>query len=99
MRASPWCFCWAWPARGDAIRRTGEARARICLAAQRGSTISGKLLSFSRRDLAVPTHFDAAQAVQAIAPMLAYLLGAHVRLQVDTCAAPVPVCPGPQPVR
>lgn len=30
MRASPWCFCWAWPARGDAIRRTGAARSRIC---------------------------------------------------------------------
>ncbi|AKU51469.1 sensor histidine kinase [Xanthomonas arboricola] len=69
-----------------------EALEGIALAAQRGSTISGKLLSFSRRDLAVPTHFDAAQAVQAIAPMLAHLLGAHVRLQVDTCAAPVPVC-------
>lgn len=68
-----------------------QALEGIALAAQRGTTISRKLLSFSRRDLAMPTGFDAADAVQAIAPMLAQLLGAQVQLRLHACAEPVPV--------
>ncbi|SEM27299.1 Histidine kinase-, DNA gyrase B-, and HSP90-like ATPase [Pseudoxanthomonas sp. GM95] len=66
----------------------GEALEGVELAAQRGVAISRKLLSFSRRELAVPSDFDVAGALRELQPMLRQLFGTHVQVQLVTPPAP-----------
>lgn len=51
-------------------------------AARRGMSVSRRLLRFNRRDGEQPIVFDAAQAVQELAPMLRQLLGGGIVLAV-----------------
>ncbi|TMN19105.1 histidine kinase [Pseudoxanthomonas sp. X-1] len=68
-----------------------EALEGVELAAQRGVAISRKLLSFSRRELAVPSDFDVAAALRELQPMLRQLFGAPVQVQLSTPEAPCTV--------
>ncbi|MCD9031893.1 histidine kinase [Luteimonas sp. Y-2-2-4F] len=72
-------------------RRLGDALEGVELAAQRGVAVSRKLLSFGRRELAVPTRFDAAQALRELQPMLRQLFDGRVRVSLDLPDAPVRV--------
>ncbi|MEN5061358.1 ATP-binding protein [Luteimonas sp. TWI1416] len=72
-------------------RRLGAALEGIELAAQRGIALSRKLLSFSRRELAVPARFDAARALAELAPMLRQLFDGRVEVVLELPPAPVPV--------
>ena len=72
-------------------RRMGDALEGIELAAQRGIALSRKLLSFSRRELAVPARFDAAQALADLVPMLRQLFDGRVDVVLDLPDTPVPV--------
>jgi len=60
-------------------------------AAQRGISVTRKLLSFSRQDLLVPVVFDVGHAVQELRPMLRQLLGPGVALEVTVPAQPCTV--------
>ncbi len=62
----------------------GDALEGVELAAQRGVAISRKLLSFSRRELAVPRDFDVADALGELQPMLRQLFGASVQVRLRT---------------
>jgi len=73
-------------------RRMGEALEGIELAAQRGIALSRKLLSFSRRELAVPARFDAAQSLKDLLPMLRQMFDGHADVVLDVPDTPVPVC-------
>jgi len=63
----------------------------VALAAQRGVSISRKLLSFSRREVSVPERFDAGEALRGIQPMLRQLFGPTVRLHLDVAPEPLPL--------
>lgn len=73
-------------------RRMGDALEGIELAAQRGIALSRKLLSFSRRELAVPARFDAAQALADLLPMLRQLFDGRIDVVLDLPDTPVHVC-------
>ncbi|SDQ81110.1 Histidine kinase-, DNA gyrase B-, and HSP90-like ATPase [Pseudoxanthomonas sp. CF125] len=66
----------------------GDALEGVELAAQRGVSISRKLLSFSRRELAVPTDFDAGQALFGVEPMLRQLFGPGVQVHITVPEVP-----------
>jgi len=65
-----------------------QALEGVELAAQRGVAISRKLLSFSRRELAVPSDFDVAAALSELQPMLRQLFGSSVAVELSTPALP-----------
>ncbi len=64
----------------------------VSAAARRGTAVSRKLLSFSRRDVTRAEVFDASAAMRELAPMLRQLFGAAVRIDIDYAAVPLPVC-------
>ncbi len=60
-------------------------------AAERGTAITRKLLSFSRHDMTRPQVFDAVQAVAGMQPMLRQLFPHAVSLELPEAAAPLPI--------
>ncbi|MGE8289869.1 MAG: sensor histidine kinase, partial [Stenotrophomonas sp.] len=68
-----------------------EALGDVDLAARRALTISRKLLSFSRQEVARPEVFDAAASLRELMPMLKQLFGARVRLQLECADGALPV--------
>jgi signal transduction histidine kinase len=63
----------------------------IASAADRGTVITRKLLSFSRHELARPKVFDAAQAIVAMQPMLRQLLPSSIALELPEQTPAMPV--------
>ncbi len=63
----------------------------VDLAAKRALAISGKLLNFSRQEVARPEVFDVCASLRELMPMLTQLFGARVRLQLDGAQQPLPV--------
>lgn len=59
----------------------------IGAATRRGTAVSRKLLSFSRRDSLRPEVFDIGEALRELEPMLHQLFGAAQALQVDAAPA------------
>jgi len=68
-----------------------EALGDVDLAARRALTISRKLLSFSRQEVARPEVFDAAASLRELMPMLKQLFGARIRLQLECADGALPV--------
>ncbi|WP_240475882.1 sensor histidine kinase [Xanthomonas arboricola] len=60
----------------------GEALEGVELAAQRGVAISRKLLSFSRRELTMPSNFNVADSLSELQPMLRQLFGGSVKVEL-----------------
>ncbi|MEZ0469226.1 sensor histidine kinase [Luteimonas salinilitoris] len=61
------------------------------IAARRGTAITRKLLSFSRKDAPRPEVFDAGHALRELQPMLRQLFPPDVRLALEGDADPAPV--------
>ncbi|MDO1530584.1 ATP-binding protein [Fulvimonas sp. R45] len=61
----------------------------IAAATRRGTAVSRKLLSFSRRDSVRPEVFEIGEALREIGPMLRQLLGAAVALRVEAPPRPL----------
>ena len=61
------------------------------IAARRGTAITRKLLSFSRRDLLKREVFDAGHAISELQPMLRQLFPPDVRVDASVDGAPMPV--------
>lgn len=66
-----------------------EAMEGICLAAERASRISRKLLSFGRYDADRPEVLDIGGVLAEIKPMLRQLFGSRIRLDVDKPGEPL----------
>lgn len=60
-----------------------EALEGVEAAAQRGITITRKILSFSRQELLTPVVFNVVDAINELAPMLRQLLGRDVILKLE----------------
>ncbi|HEY4529723.1 MAG TPA: ATP-binding protein [Luteimonas sp.] len=60
-------------------------------AARRGVAVAGKLTSFSRREVACNEHFDVADTVRGMVPMLRQTLGAGIVLDTVIPPEPLPV--------
>lgn len=63
----------------------------VDLAAKRALTISRKLLSFSRQEVARPEVFDIGASLHELMPMLKQLFGVRIRLQLDCAEGGLPV--------
>ncbi|GAB3349462.1 sensor histidine kinase [Lysobacter tyrosinilyticus] len=68
-----------------------ESLEGVEVAAQRGVTITRKLLTFSRRDVLLIEVFDAAQALLELRPLLRQMFPPSVRLELEPGDMPVPV--------
>lgn len=61
-------------------------------AAEKASKISRKLLSFGRNDTECPECLELGKVLTDIRPMLRQLFGSQVRVRLQLCEAPLPVC-------
>ena len=61
---------------GDAIEELDD----IARAAERAAELTGKLLSFSRRQELRPTELDLGDVARELVPMLRRLIGEHVKI-------------------
>ena len=80
--------------RASAATDAGEQRKAldgVVSAARRASAVSRKLLNFSRREIAQPAVFDAADALREFEPVLHQLLDPTVTLTVESTGEPMPV--------
>ena len=56
---------------------------QILEAGRRGSTLASQILAFSRKPMPVASRFDVDEAIAALKPLIARLLGKNITLDVD----------------
>ncbi len=75
----------------DALALGGALRG-VELAAQRGASVTRKLLSFSRQDVTLPERFDAGESLRELQPLLRQLMPASVVLVIESASVAMPLC-------
>lgn len=80
----------------EAVRDTdalalADALEGVEMAARRGTSISRKLLNFSRQEVTHTETFDVNQSLRELEPLLHQMLPASIRLQVQTSAGLLPI--------
>lgn len=68
-----------------------DALEGVEMAARRGTSISRKLLNFSRLEVTCTETFDAGQSLRELEPLLRQMLPASIRLQVQADTNPLPI--------
>lgn len=77
--------------RGVDALALGDALRGVELAAQRGASVSSKLLSFSRRDVFLPQRFDAGESLRELEPLLRQLTPPSIRLSIESAGDALPL--------